>query len=802
MKSRRAARGCLTVLGTTVFVSLLSGFVLPFPPLMAQTSTHPPPAPTEQDASPSQASTQVPAADRETWRKSMSRHPLPKKGCFKASYPRTEWQEVPCMAPSRSMNSLQRRWGKGPGPNTVGGMGGDFTAQSSGLISSAVGLIKSVDGATSVQGDVQGLAPMVNNVFSLQLNTQSPGFSNPPICLAVLGGCQGVQQFLFSQTQCNYEPNQGEQSVVPGTAPCVFMEYWLVAYGATCPPNWQTDNMGDCWLNSPSVYVPPQTIAAGLTLMAKADEGGLDTVMLGTSGNLYAQANDSILNLSQFWNTAEFNVFGDGYSTVANFPTPSTIVIKTSIDDTTMNAPSCGTSSSTAETNSLTLAPTAAPLCCHYDGASPSIEFMETNADHTATCGRTALEGEPHATTADGTHYNFQGAGEFISLRNPDGDEIQTRQKPIPTTYILTDAYDGLTSCVSINTAVAARVGKHRVTWEPNLSGVPDPSGLQLRIDGALTTLGPQGMALGTGGRVAPQAGGALEVDFPDGKTLLATPQWWDGIRAWYLNVDVSNLGLVSADSAASDWGITGPIADGSWLPALPNGSSMGPMPAPLHDRYVALYKKFADAWRVNNENSLFDYAPGTSTDTFTMRDWPKENPPCVVRDERPLEPTSEEVAQRACRRVADPSMRSNCVFDVKVTGNLGFATTYLATQRILADSTVTSLTHGADPSQAGEWVTFTAFVAPNSSAATGFPSGTVQFAVDGLNIGEPVTVDAKGRATWETSKLRVGTHRVTASYLPGADSVFLPSTSLEKLQTVKRCFCDAASCLNRRSCR
>jgi hypothetical protein len=38
----------------------------------------------------------------------------------------------------------------------------------------------------------------------------------------------------------------------------------------------------------------------------------------------------------------------------------------------------------------------------------------------------------------------------------------------------------------------------------------------------------------------------------------------------------------------------------------------------------------------------------------------------------------------------------------------------------------------------------------------------------------------------------KVGTHRVTASYVPGADSLFLASTSLERIHTVKRCFCDA----------
>ncbi|HEX9110713.1 MAG TPA: Ig-like domain repeat protein [Terriglobales bacterium] len=524
--------------------------------------------------------------------------------------------------------------------------------------------------------------------------------------------------------------------------------------------------------------------------------GGTDTATLG-SGDISASGADSVLNLDQSWNAAEFNVFGDGSSHEAYFSTSpgSTIVVKTSITDGTTNHPACLQQSFTGETNNLGLADvtaTSSLVCCPYGGTSPNIQFMETNAGHTATCGATHLLGDPHITTADGTHYDFQGAGEFVSLRDSHGDEIQTRQRPVSTTFIGSDPYDGLTTCVSLNTAVAARVNKHRVSWEPNLSGVPDPSGLQLRIDGTLTSLGPQGIALGDGGRVSPQAGGALEVDFPDGKTLLATPEWWASQSEWYLNVDISNLGIVSADSAASGRGTAGPIADGSWLPALPNGASLGPMPPSLQQRYVALYKKFADAWRVDNKNSLFDYAPGTSTETFTMKNWPPEQPPCVVRDTKPLEPASEEIAQRACRRVADPSMRSNCVFDVRVTGNLGFAKTYLTTQRLLADSTTTSLTDDADPSQAGEWVTFTATVVANSSTTTGVPSGTVQFAVDGSNVGEPVTVDARGRAKWETSQLKVGKHWITASYLPAADRVFLPSTSLEKLQTVRRCFCDA----------
>ena len=418
---------------------------------------------------------------------------------------------------------------------------------------------------------------------------------------------------------------------------------------------------------------------------------------------------------------------------------------------------------------------------------------METNAlpPHTATCGPTRIEGDPHITTADGTHYDFQGAGEFISLRDFDGAEVQTRQTPIATTSLGTDAHDGLSTCVSLNTAVAARVGEHRVTYEPNLNGLPDPTGLQLRIDGVLTALGPFGINLGNGGRVVQSlSGGNLEVDFPDGKTLFVTPQFWTTYGKWYLNVDLSNAGLVGSDgSGATLRGIAGPIPSGSWLPTLPNGASMGPMPAGLPQRYNELYHKFADAWRVTQKDSLFDYAPGTSTNTFTDKSWPLEKAPCVVPESKPFEPTSLQVAEAACRRVLDVNRHADCIFDVQTTGNAGFATTYLVTQRILEDSTTISLTDNPEPSQLGELVTITAYVAANAPTA-GYPSGSVQFAVDGINVGAPVTLDAKGRATWETTGLKVGKHQITATYEPGVDSEFLPSTSVAKIHIVKRCPC------------
>jgi len=787
-----------------------------------------------QQAAQKTASPQI----REVWRKSMAQKALPNNGCFQAQYPSTEWHEVQCGRPSPYFNQGKKG---GTVPDFVGGIDGggsnDYVAQATGPtpISSSTGSFPSIAGGSSANSE-SGYLPgtgepyvpctgpnCVNNIFTLQMNSQSPVNSSDgslfytPACNDAPNGvarCSGWQQFLFSTTQ-GPAPVGSQQSTpgAPGTTPGIFIEYWLYGYGSPCPnlpswanaqdnpssPLWSNDGAGDCILNGPVSYFPPQTAAdLPYLVMTSSVTASTDKLTLANTntGAMAAYQEPNVLSLGQVWSEVEFNIVGDGGLRDATFTSPTVLVVETSIEDSSSLPPNCiPNDGTTGESNNLNFAPTATPVCCAVGGGNPSIRFMEvfdTAHTHSPSCAPSSLEGDPHITTADGTHYNFQGAGEFVSLRDSDGAEIQTRQKPVSTNFIGSDAYDGLTTCVSLNTAVAARVGEHRVTWEPNLSGVPDPAGLQLRIDGALTALGPQGLALGAGGRVSPQAGGALEIDFPDGKTLMATPEWWASQSEWYLNVDISHLGLLSGEDTAGGRGIAGVVASGSWLPALPGGASVGPMPAGLPARYNTLYKKFADAWRVNERDSLFDYAPGTSTETFTNKDWPPEKPPCVVRGSKPLEPGSEALAQAACHPVKDRNRRADCVFDVRATGDLTFARSYVDTQRILSDSTTTSLASDADPTQIGEWVTFSVSVVANTSSAAGVPSGTVQFAVDGVNVGEPVLLSHKGRATWATSRLKIGTHKITASYFPDADSVFLPSTSIDKLQTVKRCFCDA----------
>jgi mono/diheme cytochrome c family protein len=294
--------------------------------------------------------------------------------------------------------------------------------------------------------------------------------------------------------------------------------------------------------------------------------------------------------------------------------------------------------------------------------------------------GSNYTEGDPHLQTIDGVHYDFQSAGEFVLLRDLDM-EIQTRQTPVQTGDPLPpNGHTGLSSCVSINTAVAVRVGPHRITYLPPREGLSGERGPELRIDGKLTTLDAGEIRLAAGGRVFRASPGAnLQIDTPGGTVINITSNWWDYRQLWYMNVNVRQ-------SRATE-GVMGAIAPNNWLPALPDGTQLGPRPASLHQRYVDLYEKFEGAWRVTSANSLFDYAMGTSPATFAIEAWPQENPTrCDVpiagipKGPAPQKRLDEQTAANLCGKIEDKIRRNNCIQDVMVTGETGFAKAYVET--------------------------------------------------------------------------------------------------------------------------
>jgi hypothetical protein len=290
--------------------------------------------------------------------------------------------------------------------------------------------------------------------------------------------------------------------------------------------------------------------------------------------------------------------------------------------------------------------------------------------------------GDPHLTTVDGVHYDFQSAGEFTAL-SQEGFVLQTRQSPVPTATVpITNQYTGITHCVAIYTAVAAKLGTSRVTVQPSYGKEPDPTSMVVRVNGTEVKLGDAPIYLHAGGSekgeiegsITKRPDGVFEITDARGTQIVVTSAYWDARKVWYLNVNVHGTSAYQ--------GTMGKLADRSWLPALPDGSSLGPKPASEKDRYEALYEKFADAWRVG-ENSLFDYEQGTNTATFTRDEWPRNHPEsCAIEGQTSAPAETEEAALKACSKVLNATLKADCVFDVMITGNTGFGKTYEVAQR------------------------------------------------------------------------------------------------------------------------
>ncbi|MEJ0075759.1 MAG: Ig-like domain-containing protein [Alphaproteobacteria bacterium] len=402
--------------------------------------------------------------------------------------------------------------------------------------------------------------------------------------------------------------------------------------------------------------------------------------------------------------------------------------------------------------------------------------------------------GDPHTHTVNGTTYDFQSVGEFTLLRDGARMEIQVRQTPVPTANPATDSHSGLTSCVSVITAVAARVGRHRLALQPAREG----KRLELYVDGKPANFSTEGIDLAGSRASAFDANGetGLRVDYDNGTVLLATPAFWGANNVWYIDVHVSKT--------KADEGIMGFVPKNSWLPRLRNGAAVGPRPANLHDRYVALYKTFADSWRVTDNTSLFVYAPGTSTKTFTDPDWPAEKPPCRLKPEFQIPgvdvhkgmPVAE--AEVVCRAVTMKDLNANCVFDVATTGDKIFAEGYLLAQELrLSGTSVEIVGHeplsrpGRSPVTADEprpapggSIVVTATVSP-LAAGRPRPTGSVMFFVDGVPAKRPTELDGQAQARTTLTRLKPGEHKIRAAYSGGGKLDYHSSSSPNLLYTV-----------------
>jgi hypothetical protein len=380
--------------------------------------------------------------------------------------------------------------------------------------------------------------------------------------------------------------------------------------------------------------------------------------------------------------------------------------------------------------------------------------------------------GDPHIRTVHGPRYDFQAVGEFTLLRDTEGMEIQVRQTPAATPPPIKDDYTGLIECVSLNSAAAVRVGSHRISYQPWRDGQ-----LQFFLDGKPADLPRAGMDL-EAHRVSTFAAGAetgLRIDYAHGPVVTITPHLWTSYGIHYLDVEATNTD--------AEGGLMGRIPKGTWLPPLPSGATLGPMPASLNDRYIALYKTFADAWRLTDATSLFEYLPGRSTATFTDRNWPPQKPPCTTVPRgfpKPVNPIRENIpvarAKEICKGVTLDDLNGAWVFDV-ATGDETFAKAYLIAQDLRLHSTAVQIVGDKPHTRPGEALVVTATVLPRTPRGP-IPTGSVTFLSDDVAAGKPIDLDKQGRASLKTTRLRSGVHRIRAVYTPSRENDAYHSSS------------------------
>jgi hypothetical protein len=308
------------------------------------------------------------AQARASWRGNIEQIETPARGCFHASYPNLYWEEVACRHAQPRIHSAPRNV-NGENANVVGN-GHDYAAGVRGLIFRTVGSFPIELGARNERsvgvplfGDGGILGP---NEYSIQINSNFGAGSRA--CQGV-PGCLVWEQFIYATDYYSY----------PGTGIAgVFIEYWLLGYGDTCPtPDWFS-LPPDCVINSAVVPAPNFPIAdlAAERMSASAVVDGEDTLVFTHDRDSYAlSAPDSVVDLATVWKQSEFNVFGDAGGSEAVFNPGSLLWLNVAVSSGSFAAPSCiSNAGTTGESNNLNLG-----RCLALPGFPPSILFPEQN---------------------------------------------------------------------------------------------------------------------------------------------------------------------------------------------------------------------------------------------------------------------------------------------------------------------------------------------------------------------------------------------------------------------------------------
>jgi hypothetical protein len=330
------------------------------------------------------AATQPAPRTKAQWQADIRHLKQPGSGCYRASYPAVVWHATRCArAPRAPMAPRPLPRSARHAVRAEVGNGTDYSAQVSGTISRATGTFTDVTPGLTEQGKVLNTGVTAANAFTLQLNSQY--FTGSPACDGGSSSCEAWQQFLYA-----YENSTTSE---------VFMQYWVLDYGPSCPSGFTMYPAGsdNCYSNSSAADVSTLTASqlASVALTASASPGGDDavTLALGSEATSVTRA-DGVLDLAENWNTTEWGVYGDAFGNEAIFSSGTTLQAQTALTSTDYAAPGCVLEGFTGETNNLNLTSTPALV----SGASPTIATRQTNGSTVSPSCATAVGALPPPT--------------------------------------------------------------------------------------------------------------------------------------------------------------------------------------------------------------------------------------------------------------------------------------------------------------------------------------------------------------------------------------------------------------------
>ena len=238
---------------------------------------------------------------------------------------------------------------------------------------------------------------------------------------------------------------------------------------------------------------------------------------------------------------------------------------------------------------------------------------------------------DPRIVTIDKQYHDFQAAGEFTLIESTTGDlKIQVRQQPIG---------NNPRSNVSDNTAVATVLGGKRI-------GIYKDQGLL--IDGQPTQIAnDDALAIGDG-RIY-REGNTYTVVYPTGDQLVAKV----GSR---VNVEV----YLKDEREGKVKGLLGNFNNNPKDDLAKRDGTVIPEPVSQQQ----LYGEYADSWRVSQAESLFDYKPGENTNTFTLKNYPRQK--VKISDLTPAD--VEKAEQLIGDRIKNPTTREAAIIDLVLT--------------------------------------------------------------------------------------------------------------------------------------